>query len=133
MLACSYLKEISSFDVVVYTGYTLEQLSEVHGEMAWAHVVDWLVDGPYIDEAGCDSGWRGSKNQRLFRLRRGKISEVRRGFPCGRWSVASPHNDAVYLCGIPTPLELARLEALLASHGLPFGFEGVADDQVPQL
>jgi len=57
--------------VMTYTGYTLEQLEEMHD--IWVKkllsVSDILVDGPYVEELrDLDLQFRGSSNQRILYL-----------------------------------------------------------------
>lgn len=62
------IKEKSSLDIMVYTGYTVEALAEKFGakfEMIKA-MVDILVDGEYIRGLNTGSMYRGSDNQRIF-------------------------------------------------------------------
>ena len=59
--------------VMVYSGYTLEQLL-AKGETEPAvlellHLADWLVDGPYIEaQRDLTLEFRGSRNQRIIDL-----------------------------------------------------------------
>lgn len=64
----------SSYDVVVYTGYTFEQLLE-WGQKA-PHVIellsniDYLIDGPFIlSQRDLELDFRGSRNQRILNAR----------------------------------------------------------------
>lgn len=61
-------RELPDKDVWLYTGYLLESVSD----SPLFPLVDVLVDGPYI-AAEKDAGlaFRGSRNQRIIRLRRG--------------------------------------------------------------
>jgi len=56
-------------EVLVYSGYLLEELSTV-GEPArrLLQEIDILVDGPYDADAGDRLRWRGSDNQRVHLL-----------------------------------------------------------------
>lgn len=62
-----------SLDVMVYTGWTLEQLQamenpEVHALLEQA---DYLVDGPFIlAQRDIDLNFRGSSNQRVLDMKR---------------------------------------------------------------
>ena len=63
-------------DVWLYTGYTYEQIrdSEI---LKW---VDVLVDGPFIEaEKDISLAFRGSRNQRIIPLRKGKPYEEQDG------------------------------------------------------
>lgn len=60
----------------VYTGYTMEQIlvSSLKGILPY---VDVIVDGPYIEsERDVTLAFRGSRNQRIIRLRDGEITAI---------------------------------------------------------
>ncbi len=61
------LRRISP-DILVYTGYTLEQLREMNSpvirEILWNTAV--LIDGAYVEERNIGCPLRGSDNQRVF-------------------------------------------------------------------
>ena len=62
-------KELPGKDVWLYTGYSLESVSG--SEML--DLVDVIVDGPFIEEEKDISlAFRGSRNQRIIRLKGGK-------------------------------------------------------------
>ena len=55
-------------DILVYTGFTFEELPQVIGADTWETLkplIDVLIDGPYVDELNVpDCALRGSTNQR---------------------------------------------------------------------
>lgn len=59
-------------DILVYTGFTLEELPQVIGADTWEtlkSLIDVLIDGPYVDELNVpDCALRGSTNQRVIYL-----------------------------------------------------------------
>lgn len=59
-------------DILVYTGFTLEELPRAIGADVWETLkplIDVLIDGPYIDELNVpDCVLRGSTNQRVIYL-----------------------------------------------------------------
>ena len=58
--------------VIVYTGFTYEELREIarhdEGTAAFLGCIDLLVDGPYVQELNDNVAYRGSSNQRLIAL-----------------------------------------------------------------
>lgn len=61
--------------IIVYSGYTYEQLLEMGKTnpaiLRLFALCDWLVDGPYIEEQrDLTLPFRGSKNQRMIELRK---------------------------------------------------------------
>lgn len=79
---CSIAQAVKGMgkDVVAYSGYTLEELLEL-GKTDPAvtrllELCDILIDGPYIDEQrDLTLRFRGSANQRVIDLRRGRPCE----------------------------------------------------------
>ena len=71
---CSILERIrnySSLGVIVYTGFTLDQLKELGNP--WINkilsgYVDLLIDGEYVDELNDGKSLKGSSNQRVLFL-----------------------------------------------------------------
>lgn len=59
-------------DILVYTGFTLEELPQVIGTDTWETLkplIDVLIDGPYVDDLNVpDCVLRGSTNQRVIYL-----------------------------------------------------------------
>lgn len=71
----------SGKNVVIYSGYTLEQLrvqaASSPDVAALLRCTDILVDGPYIAaERDLELLFRGSRNQRMLRLRDGEVVET---------------------------------------------------------
>ncbi len=60
-------------DVVVYTGYTYEQLIDMQdpGVKALLSETDLLIDGPFLEEQkNLELSFRGSENQRIIDMRK---------------------------------------------------------------
>ncbi|MBR3455054.1 MAG: radical SAM protein [Bacteroidaceae bacterium] len=54
--------------VIVYTGYTMEQLEHIPHATEALQYVDVLIDGEYVEELNDNKGIRGSSNQRIIAL-----------------------------------------------------------------
>jgi anaerobic ribonucleoside-triphosphate reductase activating protein len=54
-------------DVIVFTGFKIEQLSWTEAQQA-LRLIDVLIDGPYVDSLNDGRGLRGSSNQRIHCL-----------------------------------------------------------------
>lgn len=54
--------------VIIYTGYTLEELETLPGAQELLALTDILIDGPYIRELDDGKSLRGSSNQRVHFL-----------------------------------------------------------------
>lgn len=68
---CTLLEGLGELGVIVYTGFTLEQLQAMKDpwvdKLLQQHI-DLLIDGPYIEEQNDGKSLKGSANQRLFFL-----------------------------------------------------------------
>ena len=81
-------------DVWCWTGFTLEELADAESRRMLASI-DVLVDGPFVEaERDISLAWRGSRNQRVVRLRKRSEQQDERpaddekpadyGLPCQR-------------------------------------------------
>lgn len=88
-------------DIVVFTGYTLEELhakKSVDIEWILTHIAV-LIDGRYMEERGIDIGLRGSDNQVIHvfsNYERYKEIEY-----CERKLQCIPFKDRLWMIGIP--------------------------------
>lgn len=107
-------------DVLVYSGYPLEELKPVLADMAG--LVDALMADPFVATAGDELALRGSDNQRLVTLT--PLGSARFGAlvdaPAGRRTLdimLDEDGGAAFLAGIPRRGDLERLQALLTAQG----------------
>ena len=63
------IREKTSLDIMVYTGYCIEEL-QFFGEDAMSILqnIDLLIDGEYIESQNNNTAYRGSDNQRIIAL-----------------------------------------------------------------
>lgn len=95
------------YGVIVYTGYTIEELQELtlHNEsiVSFLNCIDLLIDGEYIDDLNNDSGYMGSSNQRLIPLTQRYQDEIENYYKIvGRKTEIVFEHDQAYLIGIPS-------------------------------
>lgn len=67
-LVKAIIEEIKIDDILVFTGYTIEELKEMHDvevDYILSHIAV-LVDGPYIEEKHTEKPLQGSENQRVM-------------------------------------------------------------------
>jgi anaerobic ribonucleoside-triphosphate reductase activating protein len=62
------VREATDLSVLLYTGYTLEEIKELECGDEFLGLIDILVDGPYVKELRCDTGFLPSSNQRILIL-----------------------------------------------------------------
>lgn len=103
------LKKIKQEDlgVIVYTGYTLEQVKQLAGGEDILQYIDLLIDGPYIEELNDDLPYRGSSNQRLILLSHRYQNDM--SFYQGKRECAVIiKDDSLQMIGVPSK-DLLRL------------------------
>ena len=116
--ACSRLKQRTTLDLLVFTGYTVEELQRSHPRGEYLGVLDGLVDGPSSRRSTENCRWRGSTNQRYFRIRDGVPLEKPDGFATGPASASMSADGALFIAGIPGAGDLDRIYAHLRSIGI---------------
>lgn len=76
-LALELAKELKKegFDIWLYTGYQLQEIEEQFPEILnW---IDALVDGKFeIDKRDLSLEFKGSSNQRIFKIKDGKTTQI---------------------------------------------------------
>lgn len=111
MILAAAVKQRLPWTILVYTGYTVEELAVRHPDGAYRFLIDLLIDGRFESGKQADDGWRGSTNQRMFRGGSGTLKEFPDGYVPGPWAIAADA-DAVRLAGIPRRGDLQAI----ASH-----------------
>ena len=107
-------------DVLVYSGYPIEQLQA--SAALSSGFIDALISDPYVETALQTLQLRGSDNQRLFLLTpRGRERFERYEQPvdeAGRaLDLMFDEDGTVWLAGVPRQRDMRRLRALLESQG----------------
>jgi len=62
------VKEKRDIGVIVYSGYTLEEINYSETKQELLKYIDILIDGKYIDSLNDDISLRGSSNQNIYQL-----------------------------------------------------------------
>lgn len=96
------IKEKSNLGVIVYTGYTLEQVEEMKEGKEILKYIDLLIDGPYIEALNDNSTLRGSSNQRVILLTERYQSSVEAYQKHERKCEVVIKNDCISMIGIPS-------------------------------
>ena len=112
------------YGVIVYSGCTIEELSErAKGDADTAALLgetDILIDGRYVKELDDGRPYRGSANQRILSLT-GRYSSVLNSYynnPCGRRTEINIGLDGVTLTGVPSAKTLAAWRMMKGSVGV---------------
>ncbi len=100
------LRSAKDIGVILYTGYTLEELHSSKAPEKSEELlkrIDLLIDGPYISELNDDNSLRGSSNQQIYPLTvRYKDYLSLYGIPNGRKTELRVLPDGFFIVGIPT-------------------------------
>ncbi len=93
------------FGVIIYTGYTLEELksSDENDVLRLLGMTDILIDGPYIETLDDNAGLRGSSNQQIHFLT-GRYLDFREMYeiPSGRRNSIVINDSILQMTGIPS-------------------------------
>ena len=112
-----------AFDILVYSGYTLEHL-RAHGDVARHRIlesIDVLVDGRFRDDESTELAYRGSANQQLHcftDLARVRYADAEtRERPRPSVHVVSTGSELTWV-GIPARGELEQHRSALRARGV---------------
>jgi anaerobic ribonucleoside-triphosphate reductase activating protein len=115
------IKEKADYGVIVYTGFTLEELRAENDpeRTLLLREIDLLIDGRYVAELDDGRPYRGSSNQRLHRLS-GRYSDVFDAYynaDHGRKVEINVGVGRTTLVGVPSKSERAAWERLKDAGG----------------
>ena len=129
----SYARQYRTFDVLVYSGYTLDQLfsSSIPGVKAFLDEIDVLIDGPYRQSLAVEGQLFGSSNQRVHflgdRIGPQEIADWEH-----RLEVQITNGEAM-MVGIPSAKQLAAFDCALDQvqnqHQLHLGVKKEMDQE----
>lgn len=114
------LRQLSELDILVYSGYSLEQLDEPL--LQTKGLIDALISDPYIEAHSQTMALRGSDNQRLSLLTplgRARLGHYERLLePADKaLDLMFDESGSVWMAGIPRRGDLLRLHDLLHEQG----------------
>jgi anaerobic ribonucleoside-triphosphate reductase activating protein len=112
------LRRLSELDILVYSGYSLEQLDEPL--LQTKGLIDALISDPFIEALSQTMALRGSDNQRLSLLTPlGRLGQYERllGPTDKALDLMFDESGSVWMAGIPRRDDLLRLRDLLHEQG----------------
>jgi anaerobic ribonucleoside-triphosphate reductase activating protein len=119
----SLVRREIDYGVIVYSGYTFEELSERAGSdgniARLLGEIDILIDGPYVAELDDGRPYRGSSNQRILPLT-GRYDSVLDSYyneSCGRRTEINIGLSGFTLTGVPSAEMLSAWERMKGSGG----------------
>lgn len=126
-------EELPALEVLVYSGYVLEELELRPDARALLEEIDLLIDGRFVQSASNELGWRGSDNQRLHllsqRARERHAEAPDAPMPAVRPLQMQPLGAGRFrMVGIPRRGDYERYRAVMAERGLEISPEVSAPD-----
>lgn len=121
LIAFLYLiKTKTNLSTHCFSGYTMEELSELFPDQLFMRYLDTLVDGRYIEDLHENNNLKGSSNQVIYQFEDGVALKVESPAPLNQqWSIhVSPEDHQIYMSGIPKKNELDSLCNDLAQVGI---------------
>ncbi len=122
---CSYLKLKSNINILVFSGYTIDQLLKYFPDKLFLNCINHLVDGPYLHDMNVKNSLRGSSNQNFYTFESGKINQSGTVANNNKWSVNLDEDNHVFMAGIPGKDDLQNLMASLCRTGINLNFQDV--------
>lgn len=119
---CSFLKQKTDTNILVFSGYTIEQLIENHPDNLFLSCIDHLVDGTFQQGLGEKNSLRGSSNQNFFTFESGKIIQTEPFAKTGKWSINVENGQMIFMAGIPGEDEMTKLKENLMKTGIKTSF-----------
>ena len=120
----SFIKLKSDLKILVFSGYTLEELKDRFADMLFAKCLDYLIDGPFIQELQEDRNLRGSTNQKMYRFEvsAGEVSIHPVDFreTADKWSLMLDEKNDVFMTGIPKSGDFDFITKQLRNTGIKF-------------
>jgi len=120
----AYIKQKTTLDIYVFSGYTLEELQAKFPDRLFMKYMDYLMDGRYVKELHDNNNFRGSTNQGFYKFDDGRAAQLKSdSFSNNKWSVAVSKNKQIFMAGIPKRDELKMLTEDLNQAGIAIRFK----------
>lgn len=117
-----FLRAKKDLGVIIYSGFTMEQLDLKPEYKGLLKVTDILIDGPYVEELDIGQPYIGSSNQVIHQLSGRYINDASYYKAKGRRAEIKIYSDQVVLVGVPSK------EALKIWNDLKEKARGMQDD-----
>ncbi len=112
------LKALGVSDVLVYSGYTLEEISMDSNMSKNLDYIDVLIDGKYIDSLNDNHPLRGSSNQKIIFLNESLYNIYQPIFSQNRSYEVIEAENTLNIIGIPPKDFLKKFEEKLLKRGI---------------
>ncbi len=122
---CSYIKLKSSLNILVFTGFRMDELIGKFPDMLFSHALDYLVDGRFVRSLAESDNIKGSSNQNFYTFENGKYAVGNHLTFSGKWSLNVSKSNEVFMAGIPKKDDINALIAHLSGSGINLKFNDV--------
>jgi anaerobic ribonucleoside-triphosphate reductase activating protein len=117
------VKKHTKYNVLCYSGYTLEELLKLFPDKAFLSLTGYLIDGRYNSDFHNNEGLRGSANQRLYKFENSEAVEISDYFSSNKWSVAVHSDKTINMVGVPKEKDLSSISEHMKKEGFLIDFE----------
>jgi len=126
----SFIKLKSDLEILVFSGYVLDELIEKHPDRLFTKCMDYLIDGPFVQELQEDKNLRGSTNQKMYRFEVSAQSDkslsgsevsihpVDFRKTANKWSLMLDEKNDVFMTGIPKSGDFDFITKQLRNTGI---------------
>ena len=114
----SFIKMKSILNILVYSGFTLEELTKKFPDKLFMNSLDYLIDGRYERDFAVSDNIRGSSNQNFYTFEGGKSTKANNQFFDGKWSLNVTKANQIFMAGVPKKDDIKNLTQHLKYSGI---------------
>jgi anaerobic ribonucleoside-triphosphate reductase activating protein len=113
-----FIKMKSNLNILVYSGFTLDELTQKFPDKLFMNSLDYLIDGRFEKDFACCDNIRGSSNQNFYTFEGGKSVKDNNQFFNGKWSLNVTKANQVFMAGVPKKDDMSSLIGYLKDSGI---------------
>lgn len=121
---CSFVKQKTDLEILVFSGYTMDELFKKFPDKLFTRCIDFVVDGPFVKSLHDHGNLRGSTNQKMFTFdctkEQVKVQELDVPPVNSPWSVELDDSSAAFMSGIPGLNDTEKLRDKMKHSGINF-------------
>jgi anaerobic ribonucleoside-triphosphate reductase activating protein len=114
----SFIKMKSDLNILVYSGFTLDELTGKFADKLFMNSLDYLIDGRFERDFAVSDNIRGSSNQNFYTFEGGKSVKDNNQFFDGKWSLNVTKSNQIFMAGVPKKDDIKNLTEHLKDSGI---------------
>lgn len=118
----AFIKKKTELNIYVFSGYSLEKLTDKFNDRLFMSTIDYLMDGRYIAGKHDNNNIRGSSNQNLYQFENGEPILLNEYFESRQWSINLSEDNRLFMSGIPNDNDLSTIKEYLKKTGINMEF-----------